>query len=411
MPFLQNVFEQIDRAGKILNLSSATRKFLKNPEKVLTVNFPVKMDDGNWKSFCGFRAQHSTARGPAKGGVRFHPDVDADEVQALATLMSLKCAVVDLPLGGGKGGVICDPKKMSETELENLSRGYIRALGDFIGPQKDVPAPDVGTDSKTMAFFADEFSKLKGENNFGVVTGKPISLGGSLGRETATADGGFFVLERFCAVHNLDLSKMRVAIHGFGNAGKFFARNLNHIGAKVVAIADSRGAIFKNDGLPVEKVIAEKEKTGAVSNFSGVQKIEIAEVFAAPVDILTPAALENSINKKNADKIEAKIILELANGATTAKADKILSAKKIAVIPDILANAGGVVVSYFEMVQNATNFFWDADEIREKLQLKMYRALDAIFVAAKEFKVDLRAAAFVIALQKLAENLKIRGKV
>ena len=411
MPFLQNVFEQIDRAGKILNLSPATRKFLKNPEKVLTVNFPVKMDDGSWKSFRGFRAQHSTARGPAKGGVRFHPDVDADEVQALATLMSLKCAVVDLPLGGGKGGVICDPKKMSAAELENLSRGFIRALGDFIGQQKDVPAPDVGTNSKTMAFFADEFSKLKGENNFGVVTGKPIPLGGSLGRETATADGGFFVLEKFCAAHNLDLSKMRVAIHGFGNAGKFFARNLSYIGAKVVAIADSRGAIFKTDGLPVEKVIAEKEKTGTISNFSGVQKMEITEVFAAPVDILTPAALENSINKKNADKIKAKIILELANGATTAAADEILSAKKIAVIPDILANAGGVAVSYFEMVQNATNFFWDADEIREKLQLKMYRALDAIFVAAKEFKIDLRAAAFVVALQKLTENLKARGKV
>ncbi|MGC8701011.1 MAG: Glu/Leu/Phe/Val family dehydrogenase, partial [Thermoplasmata archaeon] len=355
--------EQLDKAAKIMNLDPTVHQFLREPMRILEVTIPVKMDDGSVKIFKGFRVQYNDARGPTKGGIRYHPQETLDTVKALSAWMTWKTAVVDLPYGGAKGGVICDPKSMSEAELERLSRGYIRAIGRFIGPEKDIPAPDVYTTPQMMAWMMDEYSKIVGYNAPGVITGKPVEVGGSLGRGDATAKGGLYVLREAAKKIKLDLSKATVAIQGFGNAGQFAHKLVTEMfGSKVVAVSDTKGGIYCKDGLDFKKVLDHKEKTGSVTNLPGTKNITNEELLELDVDVLIPAAIENQITGNNADKIKAKIVLELANGPTTPEADVILYKKGILDIPDFLANAGGVTVSYFEWVQNINGYYWTAEE-------------------------------------------------
>jgi glutamate dehydrogenase (NAD(P)+) len=378
--------------------------------RVLEVTIPVKMDDGSVKVFKGFRVQYNDARGPTKGGIRFHPQETLDTVKALAAWMTWKTSVVDIPYGGAKGGVICDPKSMSEAEIERLSRGYIRAIGRFIGPEKDIPAPDVYTTPQIMAWMMDEYSKIVGYNAPGVITGKPLEVGGSLGRGDATARGGMYCLREAAKKIKLDLSKATVAIQGFGNAGQFAHKLITEMfGSKVVAVSDSKGGIYSEKGLDFEKVLAHKEKTGSVVNFPGTKNITNEELLELKVDVLIPAALENQITAKNADKIKAKIVLELANGPTTPEADEILYKKGILDIPDFLANAGGVTVSYFEWVQNINGYYWTLDEVHQKLDQKMTKAFWDVMDAMEKYKVEPRTAAYIVAVKRVADAVKIRG--
>jgi glutamate dehydrogenase/leucine dehydrogenase len=383
-------------------------EILKKPQKAIEVSVPVKMDDGSLKVFTGFRVQYSNARGPYKGGLRYHPQVDLAEVKTLAFWMSIKCAVADIPYGGGKGGIEVDPKNLSQAELERLTRGYVRAMAKNIGVKEDIPAPDVYTNSQVMAWMMDEYSKIKGENVPGVVTGKPIEVGGSLGRDTATAQGGFYVLENVLEKFQ-DIKKASVAINGFGNAGANFAEIAEKAGHKVVAVSDSKGGIYKEDGLQIEAVMKHKKETGLVIDFPGAKNISNEELLALKVDVLVPAALENVIHKDNWKKVQARIILELANGPITKEANDQLIEKNITIIPDVLANSGGVVVSYFEWVQNLNNFYWTLEEVQERLKIKMNKATDGIWEFKEENKVDMRTGAYALAVEKILRAVKVRG--
>ena len=409
-PF-ENAQKQLAKAAKIINLDQNTLNILNQPERILEVNIPVKMDSGEIKVFQGFRSQHNTIRGPAKGGIRFHPNVSRDEVKALSMWMTWKCAAVDIPYGGGKGGVIVNPKELSEKELEQLSRGFIEAIRPIIGPHKDIPAPDVYTNPKIMAWMMDEYSKLEGFHNPGVITGKPIEVGGSQGRGFATAQGGFYILKEAMLKLNKKPEDSTVAVQGFGNAGSLLAKILSKEGYKVVAVSDSKGAIFSEQPLDIEKVAIYKQKKGSVQGFSNTKNITNQELLTLNVDILVPAALENQITNENAENIKAKIILELANGPTTPEADEILNKKGVFIIPDILANAGGVAVSYFEWVQNLMNYYWGEEEILNKLEIIMKKAFDSAYNISKEYSTDMRMATYIVAVNRVASAMKHRGKI
>jgi glutamate dehydrogenase (NAD(P)+) len=401
---------QLDDAAAILRLDPAVHELLRWPLRELHVTLPVKMDDGTTKIFHGFRVQYNDARGPTKGGIRYHPEETIDTVRALAAWMTWKCAVVDIPLGGGKGGVICNPKEMSSGELERLSRAYIRQVGRIIGLEKDVPAPDVYTTPQIMAWMADEYSFLKGYNEFGVVTGKPLALGGSAGRGDATARGGIYCLREAGKVLGLDLKGATTAIQGYGNAGSFAHKlGVELLGLKVVAVSDSKGGIYQADGLDYKEVAAHKEKTGSVIGFPGSKSITNEELLELDVTILIPSALENMITEANAGRVKAKLSVELANGPTTPEADKILYKNGVYVIPDFLCNAGGVTVSYFEMVQNAYDYYWEVELVHERLDKKMTAAFHAVHTAAQEHKVNNRVAAYLVAVSRVAEAVRLRG--
>ena len=402
--------QQLDEAAAILNLEPGTHALLREPLREMHVSIPVKMDAGTVRVFKGFRVQYNDARGPTKGGLRFHPDETIDTVRALAAWMTWKTAVVDIPLGGGKGGVVCSPKEMSDGELERLSRGYIRAIGKFIGPEIDVPAPDVYTNAQIMAWMVDEYSIITGYNVPGVITGKPLPLGGSAGRGDATARGGIYTTREAAKVLGLDLKGATCAIQGYGNAGTYghtLAEEL--LGMKVVAVSDSRGGIYNPDGLDYDAVMSHKQSTGSVRDFPGAKNITNEEVLELDVVVLIPAALENQITDKNAGNIKAKIVAEFANGPTTPEADKILHANGVYVIPDFLCNAGGVTVSYFEQVQNAYDFYWKLDEVHEKLDAKMTAAFHAVHNVSQKLKVDNRMGAYAVAVERVAEAMRLRG--
>lgn len=401
--------QQLDKAAKVMNLDPAAHKILRQPMRVLKVRFPVVMDNGKTELFTGFRCQYNDARGPTKGGIRWHPDETIETVKALAAWMTWKCAVLDLPYGGGKGGIICDPKNMSDGEKERLARAYIRAIGRFIGPERDIPAPDVYTTPQIMNWMMDEYSIIVGYNSPGVITGKLIEMGGSLGRTDATARGGMYVLREWAKKNKVNLSKCTVAVQGYGNAGYYGAKLVKELfGAKVVAISDSRGGIYCDKGIDADKANEYKAKTGSVVGFCG-KKITNEQLLELDVDVLIPAALENVITKKNAAKVKAKVILELANGPTNPEADEILHKKGIFVLPDFLANAGGVTVSYFEWVQNINGYYWSLEEVHEKLDKKMTKAFNDFWAKCQELDVDPRTAAYVVAVQKVAVAMKYRG--
>jgi len=403
---------QLDKAAAIMNLEPAIHEILREPMRELHVSIPVRMDNGRIKVFKGFRVQYNDARGPTKGGIRFHPEETIDTVRALAAWMTWKCAVVDIPLGGGKGGIICNPKEMSKSELERLSRGYIDQIYMFIGPERDIPAPDVYTDPQIMAWMMDEYNKLTGRHAPGVITGKPIPLGGSRGRGDATARGTIYALREACKVKNIDPRNATVAIQGFGNAGSYSALLAKEIlGAKIIAVSDSKGGIYNKEGLVPEDVLAHKNKTGSVVNFPKCKNITNEEVLTLQADILIPAALENVLTKDNAKEVKAKIIAEAANGPTTPEADEIFFNKGIFVIPDFLCNAGGVTVSYFEWVQNLYNYYWDEEEVHQKLDKKMTTAFYNVLETANKYKVDMRTGAYLFAIQKVAEAMRLKGWV
>ncbi len=401
MNVYDNALRQLETAAKVMDLHPDTLAKLSSPERVVMASLPVKMDDGTLRIFQAYRVQYNSARGPYKGGIRFHPQVSLDEVKALSFWMAIKCATVDIPMGGGKGGVILDPKALSETEIERLSRAWIRAFRPVIGPEKDIPAPDVYTTPQIMAWMADEFSKLEGKPSLGVVTGKPVEFGGSLGRGTSTAQGGFYVLQAAIKQLGLASSGLKVAVQGFGNAGATMAELLFAAGHKVVAVADSQSIVINEDGLDIPELSTYKAKTRSVKNFPGTKEISLSEFFALDLDVLVPAALENQITADNADSIKAKILLELANGPTTPEADDILFKNKVVLIPDVLANAGGVTVSYFEWVQNLSNYYWSSEEVDQKLQDKMIPAWATVWDAGQKYGVNLRTAAFITALARI----------
>lgn len=404
--------QQLDEAAELLELDTALHHLLRWPLRELHVTLPVRMDDGSTKIFHGFRVQYNDARGPTKGGIRFHPDETIDTVRALAAWMTWKCAVVDIPLGGAKGGIICNPKEMSDRELELLSRAYIRQVGRIIGLEKDVPAPDVYTTPQIMAWMADEYAFMKGYNEFGVITGKPLALGGSAGRADATARGGIFCLREAGQILDMELKGATTAIQGFGNAGSFAHKlGVEILGLKVVAVSDSQGGIYSKDGLDYSDILAHKQNTGSVVNFSGTKSITNDELLELDVTISIPSALESVITDRNAANMPAKIIVELANGPTTPEADKILFDAGTYVIPDFLCNAGGVTVSYFEMVQNAYHYYWTEELVHERLDEKMTAAFHAVHDVAQVYKVHNRLAAYLVAINRVAEAVKLRGWV
>lgn len=399
----------LDKVAGKLNLSKSEIDILTIPKRSFTFSFPVLMDDGNTKIFTGYRIQFNDARGPTKGGIRFHPQVDLEEIKTLSFLMTLKCAVTGLPFGGAKGGIVVEPKKISKGELERVSREYIRQLYRFIGPQTDIPAPDVNTDSQIMAWMLDEFEKISGMHAPGVITGKPLELGGSLVRDISTSLGAFFVLKEATKEAKLKPSNTNIAVQGFGNAGMNIAKILHEQGYNIIAVSDSKSGIFDKKGLDIPKVIEHKEKTDALSGFKGTKEITNEELLELECDILIPAALEDQITRKNADNVQAKIIMEVANSPITAEADTILEKRKITVIPDILANAGGVVVSYFEWVQNSMNYYWSREEVTKKLEDCMINSTREVIKTTKEFKCTIRDAAYILAVNKVLNAERLRG--
>lgn len=401
--------KQFDEAAEVMGLDPNLREVLREPKRELTVHFPVKMDDGTIKVFTGHRVQHNLARGPAKGGIRYAPDVTLDEVKALAMWMTWKTAVVGIPYGGAKGGVRCNPKEMSQNELENLTRRFATEISIMIGPERDIPAPDVNTNPQVMAWIMDTISMHKGYSVPGVVTGKPLEIGGSKGRNVATSLGGQYVVREAAQRIGLNLSDAKVVIQGFGNAGMFSAKFMVEDGATVIAVSDSKGGIYNPNGLNIEEVIKVKQETGSVINYKDADQITNEELLELECDILVPAALENQITQENADRIKTKIILELANGPTTPEADKILWDKGVLILPDILANAGGVTVSYFEWVQDIYSFFWDEDRVNQELERIMARAFHAVFEKVDHMNVNPRIAAYILAIDRVAKATEIRG--
>ncbi len=401
--------QQFDLAADRLDLDDGMRRVLRVPQRELTVNFPVTMDDGHVEVFTGYRVQHNVSRGPGKGGIRYHQNVTIDEVRALAMWMSWKCAVVNIPYGGAKGGVIVDPKKMSIREVEGLTRRFTTELSPLIGPDRDIPAPDVNTNAQTMAWIMDTFSMHQGYTISGVVTGKPIAIGGSLGRNEATARGAVFTLQRWSAATNTPLTGLRVAIQGYGNAGSIAATLLAAEGARIIAVSDSSGGIHDPAGLDPAKVSAWKQEHGTVVGFPRADGVTNQEILELDCDILVPAALENQITRDNAPRIQARVIAEAANGPTTPEADQILFEKGVFLIPDILCNAGGVTVSYFEWVQDMQSFFWSEDRINESLHEIMDRAFEAVHSMSTKHGVDMRTAAYMVAVARVAEATMLRG--
>jgi glutamate dehydrogenase (NAD(P)+) len=402
--------KQLDEAANLINLESGMRDVLANPKRVLTVSLPVKMDNGKIRVFTGFRSQHNDARGPFKGGIRYHPQVTVEEVKALSMWMTWKCAIADIPYGGGKGGIICNPKEMSEIELERLTRRYAYSIADIIGPRTDIPAPDVYTGGKEMAWIMDTYSALKG--NFGqpeIITGKPLSIGGSLGRTEATGRGLTFTVREAAKKLAVDLKQATVAIQGFGNAGQYAGQLLEDQGAKIVAVSDSRAAVFNKSGLNVEGLRNHKEKSGSVVGFPEAKDISGEEILETECTILIPAALENQITQKNASRISAKIVAEAANGPTTPQADEILFKNKILLIPDILANGGGVTVSYFEWLQNLRREYWTESDVNERLDKNISKAFADVYNTHEKHGVNMRKASTLLAIEKVAEATRIRG--
>jgi glutamate dehydrogenase (NAD(P)+) len=400
---------QFDVTAEFLKLDSGLRQVLRSPKRIMEVSIPVKMDNGQVKVFTGFRVQHNVARGPAKGGIRYHPNVSLDEVKALAAWMTWKTATVNVPFGGGKGGVICDPKRMSKPELERLTRRYVSEILPIIGPERDIPAPDVYTDPQTMAWIMDTYSMTVGYSSLGVVTGKPVSLGGSEGRNEATARGCLFVVEEACKVKKIPLRGAKVAIQGFGNAGAIAAQLFAAKKAKIIAVSDSRGGVINPRGIDPLRAIRYKERAGTVVGMPGTSRISNDELLALKCDVLIPAALENVITLDNADQVKARIVAEAANGPTTPRADEILARKGIFLLPDILANAGGVTVSYFEWAQNLQGYFWQEHEVNQRLEFVMKKAFQDVFEVSRKHRVHMRLAAYILAVGRVAEATLVRG--
>jgi glutamate dehydrogenase/leucine dehydrogenase len=407
-PF-ENALEQLRIAAEYLKLDEGIHQVLSHPKRELTVSLPVRMDNGKTKVFTGYRVQYNDARGPFKGGIRYHPGVTLDEVKALAAWMTWKTSVVNIPYGGGKGGIPCDPKSMSQAELERLTRRFAYAIAPIIGPYKDIPAPDVYTNSQTMAWIMDTYSTLEGFATPGVITGKPVSLGGSLGRDKATGRGAVFCTVEAAKVKKIDLKKATFAVEGYGNAGSFYSEILQTYGAKLMAASDSKGAIMSKSGMDADKLIAHKEKTGSVVGFPGSQPISGKELLQMDVDILSPSALENTILPDIARGIRAKIITECANGPTTPAADKVLDANGVFVVPDILANAGGVVVSYLEWVQNLERNMWTEAEVNSMLERKMISAFKDVHDASLKYNTSMRSGAMIVAVGRVADAVKTLG--
>ena len=408
----KNALHQLDDVSKLIDIDESVLSILKNPKRMMIVNIPVRMDSGKIEIFKAYRVQYNDALGPFKGGIRFHPDVNISEVKALSAWMTWKCSVVGIPYGGGKGGVIVDPKRLSKGELERLSRGYVQALRDFIGPDKDIPAPDVNTDPQIMAWMMDEFSSIKGYNVPGVVTGKPIEVGGTRGRKYSTSQGGVFVFEKIVEKLKMDPG-MRIAVQGFGNVGYFISEILCALGYSVVAVSDSKGGILLEDGgeksLNAKEVMKYKEATGSVVGYPGTRSVTNEELLELDVDVLIPSALENVITGENAGRIKAKLIVEMANGPVTPEADKILEGMGVTVVPDILANSGGVIVSYFEWVQNLQNYYWSERENIGRLKEIIENAFDEVW--GKKCNLDhasLRMAAYALAVERVAKAEKLR---
>ncbi|MCJ1909128.1 Glu/Leu/Phe/Val family dehydrogenase [Planococcus ruber] len=403
----QNVIKTaLDKLG----YEESMYELLKEPMRIMEVRIPVRMDDGIVKVFTGFRAQHNDAVGPTKGGVRFHPEVNREEVMALSMWMTLKCGIVDLPYGGGKGGIICDPREMSMHEIEKLSRGYVRAISQIVGPNKDIPAPDVFTNSQIMAWMFDEYSKIDEFNSPGFITGKPIVLGGSQGRDKATAQGVTIVINEAAKKRGLDMKGARVVIQGFGNAGSFLAKFLHDAGAKVVGISDAYGALHDPDGLDIDYLLDRRDSFGTVTTLFD-NTISNKELFELDCDIIVPAAISNQITAENAPNIKASIVVEAANGPTTAEATKILTDRGILLVPDVLASAGGVTVSYFEWVQNNQGYYWTQEEVDEKLNKKLVDAFENVYNVATTRNIDMRLAAYMVGARRTAEAARFRGWV
>jgi glutamate dehydrogenase/leucine dehydrogenase len=401
--------ENFDIAADALGLETDVREMIKYPERILMVTLPVRMDNGHVRRFEGYRVQHSTVRGPAKGGIRYHPNVTLDEVKALATWMTWKCGVVNIPFGGGKGGVTCNPKDMTMTELEHLTRRYTSAILPMIGPKQDIPAPDVYTNSQTMAWIMDTYSMTKGYPVPGVVTGKPIALGGSLGRNEATGRGVFYTTLSACEHLHLPVKDARVVVQGFGNAGSIAANLLHGAGCRVIAASDSTGCVYNRAGLDMPKLMLHKEHIGRVSGFPGAEPITSKELLRTECEILIPAALENAIDEDNASGVKAKIIAEAANGPVTPEADRILESKRVFLIPDILCNAGGVTVSYFEWVQDEQHLFWESQDVYNRLERVMKTAFGEVLKIHKDHRVTMRTAANMLGVGRVAEAIKLRG--
>jgi glutamate dehydrogenase/leucine dehydrogenase len=394
-----------------LELSTEELDLLDMPRRSFTVHFPVHMDSGKTKMFLGHRVQYNDARGPTKGGIRFHPELTLDDVRDLAFLMALKCAVVNIPFGGSKGGVVVNPKELSRRELELVTRGYIRAIADYIGPYKDIPAPDVYTDEKIMAWILDEFERIKGEHVPGVVTGKPIELGGSKARSYSTSLGGIHVLEEAMKKTKMNKTGSDIAIQGFGNVGENTARILHQTGYKITAVSDSKGGVMNDEGLDIPELMEHKQKTGSVMDFRGGKNITNEELLVSDCDILIPAALSEQLNEYNAKDVKAKLVLELANAPTTIEADGVFQDEKILVIPDILANAGGVVVSFFEWVQNLNNDYWEEDKVLEKLKSTMVASFNDVYGICTEENSSMRRAAYQLAVKRILHAERLRGNL
>ncbi len=407
--------QQFDRAADLMHLDEAARQLLREPMRTIEVRIPVKMRTGKTKVFTGFRVQYNTARGPAKGGIRYHPAETIDTVRALSAWMTWKCSLANIPYGGGKGGVICDTKSMNELELENLSRGYIRALAPFIGPKKDVPAPDVYTTPQIMGWMMDEYEKIVGKSEPGVITGKPLEVWGSVGRSDSTAMGAMYVLREAAKLKKINLKTARIAVQGFGNAGSFaFTLAKKMFGSRIVAISDSQGGVYSKTGLDYDKLEEAKKRSGSIQGAKGVEKITNEQLLELDVDVLIPAAIENQVTGKNADRIKAKLLLELANGPVTPDADRILFQKGVFDLPDFLVNSGGVIGSYFEWLQNQSGYYWEADEFYTRLDKVITKSFKDVMTTHDEYgkkgqKITPRDAAYIIAIDRVAKAMKARG--
>lgn len=409
-PF-DNFVAVMDKAAGVMGISKEDYLTFKYPERELKVALPVRMDDGSLKVFEGFRIQHSTLRGPAKGGVRYHQNVNVDEVRALSAWMTFKCAVAAIPYGGGKGGIVCRPREMSKGELERLTRTYIDKISAIISPNTDIPAPDVGTNAQTMDWMVDEYSKLKGESVYGIVTGKSIEIGGSKGRNEATGRGVCFVTLEMMKKYNMKPEDCKIVIQGMGNVGSISAKLLAEEGAKIIAVSDVSCAIYNENGLDISGIYKYLDSgKNLLDGYTGdCKRITNAELLELPCDILIPAALENQITAENADRIKAKIVIEAANGPTSVEADEILNKKGVKVLPDILSNSGGVIVSYFEWVQNLQNFYWEEDDVNAKLKRQIVGAFNDVFDAREKYDCTFRVAAYIVALNRLVTAKKLRG--
>ncbi|GBC91702.1 Glutamate dehydrogenase [bacterium HR15] len=400
---------QLEAAAYYLNLDRSLLEVLKHPRRELIVHFPVKMDDGSIRVFTGYRVHHNPARGPAKGGIRYHPEVTLDETRALAMWMTWKCAVVNIPYSGAKGGVVCDPKRLSIHELENLTRRYITEISIMVGPESDIPAPDIGTNPQVMAWIMDTYSMHKGYTVPAVVTGKPVAIGGSEGRLEATGRGVTVVAHEAAKLRGFQLDGARVVIQGFGNVGSATAKLMHQAGAKVIAISDARGGIYNPNGLDIPNLLHCAGRDGCIQAYRDADQITNKELLELPCDILVPAAVHGVITSENAHNVRAKVIVEAANGPLTPDADRILQDNGVLVVPDILANAGGVVVSYFEWVQDLQAFFWEEEEVNARLEKVMRRSFEHVRQVAEKNKVDLRMGAYIIGVQRVAEATTIRG--